>query len=207
MLDEQPLQSRFFRRFDADGDPRELLDPAKQSSGPWGESRHGPCDKCKGFGETDYHCLACIEGTPATGCPACGGRVHYRAVCPACAGTCVSYKTTRRGISAFPSLPALYRYLVEHGGDFAGCVLVELEGAVRTELDLDADCGAVLVLPTRIVARHPVDHYYLGRVRRRLAAEGGSAPNLFSALPLRFKRRQKPTPSARRRQPGERPRV
>lgn len=62
-------------------------------------------------------------------------------------------------VSVFPNLAGLYRYLAERdaGGD-GDCVMLEFEGELTGDRDLDADAGALLIRPTRIVARHPFDH-------------------------------------------------
>jgi hypothetical protein len=162
-------RTRFFRRYDVHKDPAELLDPSNQHSKPWGGPDEGPCDKCGGGGTTGYKCLSCIEEAPDAKCPACHGRVRYDDECPTCEGSGVIDKTTRRGVSVFPSLRALYRYLVERDADLDGSVFVELEGELSGERDLDADAGALLVMPTRIVARHEIDRAYFATLRERLA--------------------------------------
>lgn len=56
----------------------------------------------------------------------------------------------------FPSVRGLYSYLEEREVDLGGCVVIELEGELSEERDLDADAGALLVRPTRIIARHQI---------------------------------------------------
>jgi hypothetical protein len=73
----------------------------------------------------------------------------------------------RRGISAFPSLPGLYRYLAEREADLSGSVFLELDGQLSGDRDLDADDGAVLVLPTGIADVHAVDERRLSEVNGR----------------------------------------
>jgi len=152
----RPGGARFFRLFDADEDPATLLDSANQVSTPWGKADHGACDKCDGSGRTTYMCRSCIEPGQHD-CPACAGRVRFEDVCPACEGSGVINRTTRRGVSAFPTLAGLYRYLAEREVDLEGSVVVELEAELSDDRDLDADAGALLVVPTRIVARHEVE--------------------------------------------------
>ncbi len=57
----------------------------------------------------------------------------------------------------FPDEDGLYRYMIDRGADFEDCVVVELEGHVSDDEDFDADEGALLVIPTRIVDARPVD--------------------------------------------------
>jgi hypothetical protein len=89
--------------------------------------------------------------------------------CPTCAGTGEISNTQRPGVSAFPTLAGLYRYLVERGFDFAGRVIVEFEGTPSELPDLDAESGALLVHPKEIVTRHAVDLERVGDLRRRLS--------------------------------------
>jgi hypothetical protein len=60
----------------------------------------------------------------------------------------------RSGISSFPTLEGLRRYLAERDADMSGYVLLEFEGELSNDRDLDADEGAILVFPRRIVATH-----------------------------------------------------
>jgi hypothetical protein len=60
-------------------------------------------------------------------------------------------------VSVFPDEEGLYRYMVDRGADFEDCVVVELEGRESEDEDFDADEGAMLVIPTRIVDSRPVD--------------------------------------------------
>ncbi len=60
-------------------------------------------------------------------------------------------------MSVFPDEEGLYRYMLDRGADFEGCVVVELEGHESEDEDFDADEGALLVIPTKIVDCRPVD--------------------------------------------------
>ena len=51
----------------------------------------------------------------------------------------------------FPDEEGLYRYMLSRRGDFGGALLVELEGEPTDDEDFDADEGARLIRPTRIV--------------------------------------------------------
>ncbi len=147
---------RYFHRWSAGEDPGELLRPENQHSTPWGEPDRGPCDKCGGEGTTRYSCRSCVERA-APDCPACGGRVEFVDVCPTCEGGGEIDRTQRDGVSVFPSLEGLYRYIAEREAGADGCVVVELEGKLTGDRDLDADAGALLIRPTRVVATHPFD--------------------------------------------------
>jgi hypothetical protein len=158
----------YFRQCDAGSDPHALLNPVEQVSTPWGSPDHGPCDKCEQAGSLLHHCLSCAEDGPDPECPACEGRVGWVAVCPTCAGTGEIADTKRAGVSVFPTLGGLYRYLVERDFDFGGSVIVELEGRLADEPDLDADSGAVLVHPSDIVTVHAVDEERIAALASRL---------------------------------------
>lgn len=157
---------RFFHRFPAAEDPEKLLDPDEQWSTPWGDDDPGRCDKCGGAGRTEHRCLSC-HGATRRDCPACEGRIAFVDRCPACEGSGEITRTKRRGVSAFPALEGLYRYMARRDSDLQDSVVVELEGPLSGDLDLDADEGAVLVLPERILATHRMDE----SLAKRLAGE------------------------------------
>jgi hypothetical protein len=158
---------RFFRLYDSNDDPAELLRPENQRSTPWGSADRGPCDKCGGSGQTRYACRSCLEGAQLGECPACRGRVEFEDVCPACGGDGVIDKVERVGVSAFPAIEGLYRYLVECDAELEGQMVVEVEGELGPERDLDADQGAVLVLPEQVLGTRPIDWPTVERLRRR----------------------------------------
>ena len=106
-------EGTFFHHDDADLDPDDLLRPERQFSTPWGDSDDGECDKCSGSGRCHYRCLSCIEKVPSHSCPACGGRVEFEDLCPACEGSGEITRTKRAGVSVFPTAAGLYRYLAE----------------------------------------------------------------------------------------------
>ena len=136
-------------------------------STPWGGADRGPCDKCRGAGRVEHRCLSCLETGSDPECAACGGRVEWVDVCPACEGDGEITRVERRGVSTFPSLGGLYRYLAERDADLSGSVFLELEGELSGDRDLDADDGAVLVLPTRIGAVLEVDEGRLAELTGR----------------------------------------
>jgi DnaJ-class molecular chaperone len=123
----------YFRLHPADDDPRRLLDPENQTSEPWGGTIYGRCDKCGGEGETEHH----------------DGRMDE---CPACQGSGEIDDSCRDGVSVFPDVDALYRYMRAREADIDGSLLVELEGEPSADDDFDADEGALLIRPTRIVS-------------------------------------------------------
>jgi hypothetical protein len=158
----------FFRCFAKHADPRNLLDPEQQFSTPWGSPDHGSCDKCKGAGKVRYECRSCISSGPAANCPSCQGRVGFEGVCPACEGSGKITRTRRRGVAVFPTLGGLYLYLAERDIDLSDQVIVELEGRLSDDRDLDADTGALLIRATRIIEVRPADARLIGSIRERL---------------------------------------
>ena len=148
---------RCFKSCPRDHDPRELLDPENHVATPWGGHDHGPCDKCGGAGTVVFDCLSCRARGTDPGCPACGGRVRYEDRCPTCEGDGIIDRTTRAGVSVFPTIEGLLRYLSEDHREFGDNVIVELDGELTGDVDLDAERGALLVRPVHIVSVHEVD--------------------------------------------------
>jgi hypothetical protein len=155
----------YFHSCAADADPERLLDPAQQFTEPWGGHEHGPCDKCGGRGIAGYECRSCLETGALPDCPACQGGVRFEETCPTCEGTGEITHTRRRGIAVFPTREGLYRYLAEKEAAVEGRMIVELQGRLSEERDLDADTGALLLLPERIVASQPLDAELVAMVR------------------------------------------
>ena len=112
-----------------------------------------------------HECESCKE-TVDEACPSCRGAVRYEGTCPACKGSGEIDETEREGVSVFPDVDGLYRYMVKRDADLRGSLLVELEGEPADDEDFDADEGAVLVRPRRIVGREPVDWERVERLRR-----------------------------------------
>jgi hypothetical protein len=149
---------RAFHRHPADENEEQLLDPERQFSTPWGDDGKGPCEKCDGEGNVEHHCFSCLaSGEAISACPACQGRVRWIDTCPSCEGTGEITRVKRSGVSSFPTAEGLRRYLAERGEDLTGDVFLEMEGELSPDRDLDADEGAILLFPRRIVARHEVD--------------------------------------------------
>ena len=65
----------------------------------------------------------------------------------------------------------LYRYFIKREGRLRGQRLVELEGELSEDEDVDADEGELLVRPTRIVDVRDVDLDCVERLREQVAAE------------------------------------
>jgi hypothetical protein len=165
----------YFRCHSAGGDHGELLDPDKQVTEPWGSPDHGRCDKCGGSGAARYECFSCLEGGSAPDCPVCQGRVRFEQTCPACQGSGEIHQTQRHGTAVFPSREGLYRYLAVKEADVEDSVVVELEGPVSEDLDLDADEGALLIHPRRIVGIEPLDADLVRSIRARVDGENAGA--------------------------------
>jgi hypothetical protein len=158
----------FFHCCPADADPQRLLDPERQFTEPWGASEEGArCDKCGGEGTAAYECRSCLEAGAEPACPACQGRIRFSETCPACLGGGTIANSRRRGIAVFPARAGLYRYMAERDADVAGSVVVELEGELAEERDFDADSGALLLAPRRIVEAHPFDPELVEAIRAR----------------------------------------
>jgi hypothetical protein len=157
----------YFHCCSADADLSRLLDPREQFTEPWGSDDHGRCDKCGTEGVVLYECRSCLERGSRPECRACEGRVRFRETCPACLGEGYINHTRRAGIAVFPAREGLYRYLAEKNASVAGKVVVELEGRLSDERDLDADAGALLLLPEAIVEAVPLDLRVIAAIRGR----------------------------------------
>jgi len=157
----------YFHCCPAGAEPEQLLDPTRQFTEPWGAADHGRCDKCGTSGGTLYECRSCLEAGPRSDCPACQGRVRFRETCPACLGDGQIDHTRRAGIAVFPTREGLYRYLAEKNARVEGRTVVELEGRFSEERDLDADAGALLLFPERIVGASPLDAEAIAAIRAR----------------------------------------
>jgi len=158
----------YFHCCSAGVDPERLLDPDRQFTEPWGGADHGRCDKCGGAGTVLYKCRSCMETGGVADCPSCQGRVRFRETCPTCLGSGHVDHTRRAGLAVFPTREGLYRYLAERNANVEGKVVVELEGRPSDERDLDADAGALLLLPERIVSVVPLDVELIRAVRERV---------------------------------------
>lgn len=80
--------------------------------------------------------------------------------------------TRRHGLAVFPRREGLYRYLAwKSDAGVEGKVVVELAGELSDDLDLDADHGALLVFPERLVAVEPLDPEVVASIRDRVGEE------------------------------------
>jgi hypothetical protein len=132
----------FFRLHPEDEAPEACLNPDEQVSEPWGGADLGPCEKCDATGRLDSY-----------------------GQCPACKGTGEITETERRGVSVFRDPDTLYSYMLRRDNDMDDSVLVELEGSESDEPDWDADEGALLVFPTRIVRVEDLDRRRIDALR------------------------------------------
>lgn len=140
----------YFRLHPEDEDPQELLEPENQVSKPWGGVDAGRCDKCGGSGRTTFKF----------------GNEEYEDDCPACKGSGEVTDAERRGVSVFPERDWLYSYMLRRESDVDGSLIVELEGERSDDVDFDADEGALLVFPTRIVEAVPLDRERIAELKR-----------------------------------------
>jgi hypothetical protein len=149
-----------------------LLDPDQQVTEPWGEPECGPCDKCEGAGTAVYECFSCMEAGSEPDCPACQGRVRFDQTCPTCEGSGEIDRTERKGIAVFPKREGLYRYLAwKNDASIEGKVVIELEGELSEDCDLDADHGALLIFPRRLVSVEPLDSEVVRSITARTGEE------------------------------------
>ncbi len=90
--------------------------------------------------------------------------MRWRAACPVCRGTGEIDGKPRRGVSVFPTVEGLYRYMLANGTKFEDCIVVELEGNVSPDVDFDSDQGAILVIPNQICSCRAADRTYAERL-------------------------------------------
>ena len=148
----------YYRVEPGDRDPDRLLDRDEQETEPWSGTVRGRCDKCGGSGETEHECASCKGGHADASCPVCHGEVRYVDECPACEGSGEIDDSSREGVSVFPDEDGLYRYMLNRDADLdERCKLVELEGEESEDEDFDADEGALLIRPNRVVRVRELD--------------------------------------------------
>ena len=140
----------YFRLHPEDEDPQGLLEPENQVSKPWGGVDPGRCEKCGGSGRATFKF----------------GHEEYEGDCPACKGSGEVTDSERRGVSVFPEPDWLYSYMLRRDSDVDGSLIVELEGERSDDVDFDADEGALLVFPTRIIEAAPLDRERIAELKR-----------------------------------------
>lgn len=159
---------RCFRMNPAGDDPSRLLREEGQWTEPWGSSEDGsPCDKCNGTGATRFECWSCLLTGARQSCPVCSGRVRWTDRCPVCRGSRRVDGKPRHGVSVFPAAEGLYHYMLVRGTELEGCTIVELDAAPAGDVDFDADEGAMLVLPIRVIGCASADPEIASEVQRR----------------------------------------
>ena len=159
----------YFRLHPGDADPEDLLDPEQQQSEPWSGTIYGRCDKCDGSGETEHECESCKANGKDPNCPSCKGELRYMDTCPACEGSGEIDDSSRDGVSVFPDEDGLYRYMLKRDADLdERCQLVKLEGEQSQDEDFDADEGALLIRPRRIVDSGKLDWDRVEELKREL---------------------------------------
>ncbi len=157
----------------ASEDPAGLLSDGGQWTEPWGSSEDGArCDKCHGTGRTQYQCWSCLLTGERQKCPVCSGAVRWEDDCPVCRGSGRVEGEPRHGVSVFPTVEGLYRYMLATGADVDDCLIVELDADSADDVDFDADQGAMLVIPRRIVGCAAFDRELARRVEDQTG--GGS---------------------------------
>lgn len=103
--------------------------------------------------------------------------MRFRETCPACIGDgCIDH-TRRAGVAVFPAREGLYRYLAEKNASVAEKAVVELEGMLSGERDLDADAGALLLMPQRVVQTMALDTRLIAAIRERLGHGSAAFPS------------------------------
>jgi hypothetical protein len=143
----------YYRIQSADRDAAELLNPTHWVSRIWSDQ------------PAEVTCPDCVDGRVHVECPSwCDcGYPHHESY-ETCHGRGYLHEYERAGgVSCCRTLGELYAYFRGRDADLDGAVVVKLEGEVAEVEDFDAEHGAVLVRPTRIVDVGPLnewDHVY-----------------------------------------------
>jgi hypothetical protein len=157
---------RCYRMSSSSEDPTRLLTEEGQWTEPWGASQDGArCEKCGGEGRVLHECWSCLLSGAQEECPACSGAVRWQARCPVCRGDGAIDGRPRHGVSVFPTVEGLYHYMLTRRPHLEDCVVLKLQARLADDVDFDADEGALLVIPSAILARLPVDGALAQRLR------------------------------------------
>lgn len=134
----------YYRIQDANKNPQDLLNPSNWESTVWTGEVYKKCEACNGAGEI---VLRNEDGKPKSD----GYGDIETEPCEICNGDREVKDNTRHGISCCESLQQLENYFETRSADLANVVVVAFEGRESDEEDWDADEGAVLVFPSKIV--------------------------------------------------------
>jgi hypothetical protein len=81
---------------------------------------------------------------------------------------------TERGIAVFPKHAGLYRYLAWKDAEVEEKAVVELAGSLSEDRDLDADHGALLIFPDRILSIERLDAEVVRSLQQRIGVDEGA---------------------------------
>ena len=149
-------------------DPERLLDADEQVSTVWVGVVYRGCQHCDGTGT---HLVDCCDDED---CPCCGGIGTRLDDCGECDGRGEHAIGSQQGVSVCRSRESLIGYLAGRSPSLAGVHLVEMEGEECDEEDIDADEGAVLIRPTRIVRISTLTYNEAAEIIRTARMRGGS---------------------------------
>lgn len=153
-------------------DPTCLLSDQGQWTEPWGSSENGEsCEKCGGSGRSRHECWSCLLTGARPECPVCSGAVRWEDECPVCRGTGQVDGERRHGVSVFPTIEGLYRYMLASDADVDDCLILEIDADPAGDVDFDADQGPMLVIPQKILGCAAVDHELARRMQERIGSE------------------------------------
>jgi hypothetical protein len=128
----------FYRIHPADEAPESILGESRWESRVWVGEAYKRCTACNGEGIHWVSADDFSDDMTTEPCAACDGEGQVEDV--------------RRGVSCCRSIDDLRSYFADRGADLTGDQLITLDGELSDDDDYDADDGAVLVLPSRIVS-------------------------------------------------------
>ena len=91
--------------------------------------------------------------------------------CPVCRGTGQVDGERRHGVSVFPTIEGLYRYMLASDAEVDDCLILEIDVDPAGDVDFDADQGPMLVIPQKILSCAAVDHELARRMQERIGSE------------------------------------